>query len=90
MRRIRWTPHALKNLTEREIDRAEAELTLSEAEYVVPAPFNRAIFMRRYHDEVLGQEMLLRAVIEDTMNEIVVVTVFKTSKISKYLEAVES
>ncbi len=46
--------------------------------------------MRRYHDEVLGQEILLRAVIEDTMNEIVVVTVFKTSKISKYLEAVES
>lgn len=47
MKRIRWTPHALKNLTEREIDRAEAERTLSEAEYVVPAPFNRAIFMRR-------------------------------------------
>ena len=47
MKRIRWTPHALKNLTERKIDRAEAELGLSEAEYIVPAPFNRAIFMRR-------------------------------------------
>jgi hypothetical protein len=38
-----------------------------------------------YSDTVTGETMLLRAVIEETKSEIVVITVYKTSKLKKYL-----
>ncbi len=41
--------------------------------------------MRRYHDTDLGQIMLLRIVIEETAEERVVVTIYKTSRIANYL-----
>jgi len=42
--------------------------------------------MGRYHDAVLGQEMLMRVVVEDAPEEMVVVTVYKTSQIQRYLK----
>jgi hypothetical protein len=42
--------------------------------------------MRRYFDQVLQQEMLLRLVLEETMAETVVITVYKTSQMKKYLK----
>lgn len=44
--------------------------------------------MRRYRDRVLDQDMLLCVVTEETMEETVVVTVFKTSQLEKYLREV--
>ncbi len=88
MKLIRWTSHALKNLADREIDRSEAEKTLDQPEFVVPGPFSRHIFMRRYFDILLQQEMLLRIVIKETMEEKIVVTVYKTSQTEKYLKEV--
>lgn len=82
---IRWTHHAVKNLTDREIDRTEAEKTLAEPELIAPGQPPRQVLMRRYFDRVLQQEMLLRIVIEDTPSERVVVTVYKTAQLSKYL-----
>jgi len=83
---IRWLPRAEKNLTDREIDRTEAERTLAEPERVAPAQPPRQVLMRRYFDRVLQQEMLLRIVIEDTASERVVVTLYKTAQLSKYLK----
>ncbi len=40
--------------------------------------------MRRYLDEVLEMEMLLRVIVEETDAEMVVVTLYKTSKFGKY------
>ena len=40
--------------------------------------------MRRYFDSVLQTEMLLRVVVEDTAEEFVIVTLYKTSKFKKY------
>jgi hypothetical protein len=40
--------------------------------------------MRRYFDDVLQMEMLLRVVVEETAAEITVVTLYKTSKFGKY------
>ena len=37
MKPIRWTPHALRETARREIDRAEAELTLRQPDSVIPA-----------------------------------------------------
>ncbi|MFZ2088637.1 MAG: DUF4258 domain-containing protein [Desulfobaccales bacterium] len=86
MKPVRWTPHALDNMAEREIDRAEAEKTLNAPEFEVADQPQRRILMRRYFDQVLQQEMLLRLVLEETMAETVVITVYKTSQMKKYLK----
>jgi hypothetical protein len=46
----------------------------------------RLVLMRRYFDQILQQEMLLRMVVEETATERVVITVYKTSQIAKYLK----
>jgi len=46
--------------------------------------------MRRYFDAILQQEMLLRVVVEDTENELVVITLYKTSQIDRYLRGLDS
>ena len=86
MKPIRWSPHAEKNLIDREIDRTEAEQTLAEPELVEPAQPSRQVLMRRYFDRLLQQEMLLRIVLEDAASERIVVTLYKTSQIGKYLK----
>jgi len=83
---IRWSPHALKNLTDREIEREHADQTLAAPEFVASGQPGRKVFMRRYFDTTLQQEMLLRIIVEEKANEIVVVTIYKTSQIGKYLK----
>jgi len=86
MKPVRWSPHAIDNLADREIDRAAAEKTLANPEFMVPGQLPRLVLMRRYFDHVLQQEMLLRMVVEDTPIERIVITVYKTSQIAKYLK----
>lgn len=85
MRPLRWTSHALEALADRDIDPAEVERTIAAPELSVSDPPHRAVLMRRYFDERLGRQMLLRVVVEETPDEQVVVTVYKTSQIAKYL-----
>ena len=89
MKPIRWAEHAVENLAEREIDRSEADLTLQKPEVIVPDPPAREAYMRRYFDRVLQQEMLMRMVLEQTESENVVVTVYKTSRIARYLKGLK-
>jgi hypothetical protein len=63
-----------------------AELALAEPEYQVPDPPDRLILMRRHDDTILNERMLLRVVVEDAAAELVVVTVYKTSQIQRYLK----
>lgn len=86
MKPVRWTKHALQNLRDREIDRALAEATIAEPEQQSPDPPLRLILMRRYHDAVINQFMLLRVVIEETDQEVVVITLYKTSQVRRYLK----
>ena len=86
MKPVRWSPHAIDNLADREIDREAAEKTLANPEFVVPGQLPGLVLMRRYFDQVLQQEMLLRMVVEDTSTERIVITVYKTSQIAKYLK----
>ena len=88
MKPIRWSPHAQKNLADREIPSDEARKTLTNPELVEAAAPNRQILMRRYRDSRLEQEMLIRAVVEEKAQEQVVVTVYITSKIGKYMKGV--
>ncbi len=86
MKPFLWSPHALDNLTDREIERVEADKTLDDPEFEVPGQPPRRVLMRRYFDQVLQQEMLLRIVVEDTETERVVITLYKTSQLNKYLK----
>lgn len=86
VRPIRWSDHALKNLADRQINRLEADKTLAEPELVAPGHPPREILMRRYRDELLQQEMLLCIVVEDRISERVVVTLYKTSQIGRYMK----
>jgi hypothetical protein len=83
---VRWTDYALRNLDDREIEKPDAEEALEEPEAVAAGHAGRQVFMRRYADDVLGREMLLRVVFEETPSEMVVVTAYKTSRFRKYLK----
>jgi hypothetical protein len=86
VKRVRWSAHALQNLTDREIEREQADRTLTAPEFVVAGQAGRKVLMQRYVDRILHQGMLLRMIVEETMDEIVVVTLYKTSQIEKYLK----
>ncbi len=75
----------MKNLEEREIDRAEAERALAEPEQISPGQPPRQVLMRRYFDRLVQREMLLRIVVEETESERIVVTLYKTAQVEKYL-----
>ncbi|MHB0877892.1 MAG: DUF4258 domain-containing protein [Anaerolineae bacterium] len=83
---IRWSEHALANLAAREIDLSHALAAIEHPDLTVDEPPGRRVAMRRYLDPVLGREMLLRVVLEEAATETVVVTLYKTSNIRKYLQ----
>jgi hypothetical protein len=84
----RWSSHALKNLADREISRAEPDEALANPEAIVPARPGRRFFMRRYFDSRFQQEMLVRALVEETAQEQAVIAVYITSKVGKYMKGV--
>lgn len=84
MKPIRWLPYARKKLGTREIAEREVEMTLAQPDSIAPGRPPRRVFMRRYLDGVLRTEMLLRVVAEETADEFVIVTLYKTSKFKKY------
>ncbi|MEI6082886.1 MAG: DUF4258 domain-containing protein [Verrucomicrobiota bacterium] len=84
MKPIRWWDHARKKVASREVSAGEVEQTIAKPDVVVPGRPPRQIYMRRYRDEVLQTEMLLRVVVEETADELVIVTLYKTSKFKKY------
>ena len=85
MKTIRFSPHAEANLVAREISRAEVEAAIRQPNHRGPARLPREIVNRVYSDTVTGETMLLRVVIEETESEIAVITLYKTSKLKKYL-----
>ncbi len=83
---IRWTKHAMQNIVDRSVDQRIAEKAIQDPEFTVADPPDREIRMRRYFDEDAQQMMLLRVVIEEVESEIVVVTLYKTSQLKRYLK----
>lgn len=86
MKAIQWTGHALENAHDRAISKKEVEEALRNPDLVDSGRTPRRVYTKRYFDTILEQEMLLRVVIEDTMEAVLVVTMYKTSKINKYLK----
>ena len=83
---IRWTPHAIETLSDRDIPQEEIERTIAEPEAISPGKIaGRSVYMRRYHDPMLDKLMLLLVVIAETATERVIVTVITTSRPQRYL-----
>ena len=72
-------------MIERELDEIEAERTLAEPEEKVAARLPREIWLRRYFDPIEEREMLMCVIVEESTGEIAVVTLFKTSRMARYL-----
>lgn len=85
-KRVRWSVHAEAALIDRAIARVDVEMTLANPEFRVPdrLPPND-VLMRRYVDPNLGRLVLLRVVIHETPLEIVIVTVYKATRMDRYL-----
>ncbi len=80
MKPTRWSKHATRELAKREIDPTETENAIAQPDAVTPISPVRRFHQRRYFDKPLNQAMLL----EETPSETVVVTLYKTSKTTKY------
>jgi len=85
MKAFRWSDHALSNLLDRRIDREEAEKVLRRPTATAEGRWGRTVLMGTYFDRELGERVLLRIVVEEAHDEPVVVTLYKTSRIGKYL-----
>jgi hypothetical protein len=63
---VRWSSHAKRMLLKREVEQAEAEQTLTHPDEILPGQPPRMVYQRVYFDRMLGQEMLLRLVVEES------------------------
>lgn len=64
----------------------EAERAIREPDRTTPGRGKREVRMRKFDDPVLRQPMLLCVIVEDLPSEYVVVTLYKTSRLDKYLK----
>lgn len=85
MKPIRITPHATERITARKLNSDVVEATVHHPQQIVPDEDdkNRQIFQSLFTDKK-GKQKLLRVVVEETQNEIAVITVYPTSQIIKY------
>jgi len=84
-KQIRFTPHAEENLITRSIARSDAVQAIRFPEREEEGRSPRRVASKQYFDELLKKEMLLRVIYEEDESTILVVTLYKTSKITKYL-----
>ena len=70
MKPICWSAHARKKAAKREVPENEVERTIARPDSIVPGQLRRRIFMRRYFEEILQTEMLLRVVMQETDAEL--------------------
>ena len=75
------TKHALDNLRERKIPFSLVESVLENPEQVVEEK-GMSVYQSRV--EIDGRTQLLRVVVNDRTNPVIVVTVYQTSRIKRY------
>lgn len=85
MKPIRFTSHAEGEMIRRSISQTDVEAAIQQPELREPGRPPRQVISRTFVDALDGQRRLLRVFVEETADEITVVTVYKTSKLRKYL-----
>ena len=81
---ITFHSHAELELEERQISREMALQVVRAPQEKVPGHSGRWVYQSRFFDTVHSQEMLLRVVIEEREGQLLIVSIYKTSKIDKY------
>jgi hypothetical protein len=82
--KITYSAHSNIEMQRRRIDRNDVINALERPQQQVASTTGRRIIQNRYFDNLEKKEMLLRIVLEDTVDGYKVITVYKTSKIDKY------
>lgn len=80
--KVQFSKHVLEELEKRKIPRKLVEQALYAPEQKVAEVDGITCYQSRV--EISGKTYLLRVMVNETMNPAVVVTVYRTSKISKY------
>ena len=80
--KIRITPHAEEQIRNRKLTREHVIQVVSEPEQIVTVSAHRYFVQNRY--EKGGKRYLLRVLVEEGGDERQVITVYPTSKVSKY------
>ena len=85
MKTIRFTDHAQERMQTRELTINKIESVVRTPRQIVPDEENldRQIYQSKFTD-LKGRQKLLRVVVEETSDEIVVITTYATSQISRY------
>jgi hypothetical protein len=83
---IRLSNHAREEVERRAIPPALLDSVLRDPEQIVPGNAGTRVYQSRL-DFGGGRVFLLRAIVDDTVDPAVVVTVYRTSKIAKYWRA---
>ncbi|MDH5669821.1 MAG: DUF4258 domain-containing protein [Nitrospira sp.] len=79
---FQFSKHVLEELEKRKIPQKLVEHTLNAPEQKVPEVDGIMCYQSRV--EISGKAYLLRVMVNETMSPAVVVTMYRTSKISKY------
>ena len=82
MKRIEIIPLALKKLELRQVPREWLEETLRVPDQLVEGYGGRTIRQKKYVVE--GKERLLRVVVDETPDRMVVITAYLTSQVTRY------
>ncbi len=83
MKKVSWHGHAKQRLLERAIDVKIVLLTIKEPEQVFTKGKFK-ILQRRYYETNYRKHYLLRVFITENAQEIIIFSVYKTSKVDKY------
>ena len=76
--------HAEKQLVERRVSKEFVLEVLENPDQQVPGDFERTVYHKRYFDTIHNEELLLRIVVEEQEDYVLVMSVYKTSKMRKY------
>ena len=78
------TAHAEEQLQARDISRELVLDTAENPQQRISGHENRDILQSRYFDVVEGRQMLIRLITDGTGENVIVISVYKTSKFAKY------
>ena len=81
--KFRFTPHAEEEIARRGIPRELVEAVLENPQQIVPGYGGRKCYQSQL-DFGRDKMFLLRVIVDDRVNPPEVVTVYRTTKISKY------
>ncbi len=81
--KFRYSRHATEELVRRGIPRAMADEVLRRPQQIVPERDSRAAYQSKV-DFSDGRTFLLRLIVDEATDPVMVVTAYRTSKIEKY------